>query len=190
MDFCLQPGLGRKFLLSRTWLGSEAKRTRKAKTSREKRQRIFWNNSRGYRSLPSKSEGREWGVGSVVVEFGVFGAPRFSVQRSQNTCLIKGLGTPDGKSGRPKNAKFNHDGSNPPFSALWVKQRFEANRSRKFTRTFVKFFVTQFLCGAFSVPNSEKFIGHAKTQTHLKLQNSMPQFNANCCPDTFSEILV
>ena len=37
---------------------------------------------------------------------------------------------------------------------------------------------------------SEKLIGHAKTQTHLKLQNSMPQFNANCCPDTFSEILV
>ena len=31
------------------------------------------------------SEGREWGVGSVVVEFGVFGAPRFSVQRPQNT---------------------------------------------------------------------------------------------------------
>ena len=37
---------------------------------------------------------------------------------------------------------------------------------------------------------SEKIIGHAKTQTHLKLQNSMPQFNANCCPDAFSEILV
>ena len=37
---------------------------------------------------------------------------------------------------------------------------------------------------------SKKFIGHAETQTHLKLQNSMPRFNANCCPDTFSEILV
>ena len=24
----------------------------------------------------------------------------------------------DGKSGRPKNAKFNHDGSDPPFAAL------------------------------------------------------------------------
>ena len=31
------------------------------------------------------SEGRELGVGSVVVEFGVFGAPRFSVQRPQHT---------------------------------------------------------------------------------------------------------
>ena len=30
------------------------------------------------------SEGRAWGVGSVVEGFGVFGAPRFSVQRSQN----------------------------------------------------------------------------------------------------------
>ena len=28
--------------------------------------------------------GRKWGVRSVVVEFGIFGAPRFSVQRSQN----------------------------------------------------------------------------------------------------------
>ena len=27
------------------------------------------------------SEGREWGVGSVVVESAFFGAPRFSVQR-------------------------------------------------------------------------------------------------------------
>ena len=33
------------------------------------------------------SEGREWGVGSVVVDFGVFGAPRFSVERSQNMCF-------------------------------------------------------------------------------------------------------
>ena len=31
------------------------------------------------------SEGRKWGVRSVVVEFGVFGAPRFSVQRFPNT---------------------------------------------------------------------------------------------------------
>ena len=29
-------------------------------------------------------EGREWGVGSVVVGFGVFGAPQFSVQRPEN----------------------------------------------------------------------------------------------------------
>ena len=31
---------------------------------------------------------------------------------------------------------------------------FEANRTRKFTRTFGKIFVTQFVCGTFSVPKS------------------------------------
>ena len=50
--------------------------------------------------------------------FGFFGAPRFSVQRSQNA-YFKGVLWPlDGKPGRPKNAKINHDGSNPPFSTL------------------------------------------------------------------------
>ena len=39
------------------------------------------------------SEGREWGVGSVVVGFRVFGAPRFSVKRPQNT-YFKGFGDP------------------------------------------------------------------------------------------------
>ena len=38
-----------------------------------------------------ESEGREWVVGSVVVDFRVFGAPRFSVQTSQNTSF-KGFG--------------------------------------------------------------------------------------------------
>ena len=36
----------------------------------------------------SGSEGRKWGVRSVVVEFGVFGAPRFSVQKSPNLLKI------------------------------------------------------------------------------------------------------
>ena len=66
----------------------------------------------------SNSEGRKWGVRSVVVEIGVFGAPRFSVQRSPNTYFERVLGLLDGKSGRPKNANFNHDGSDPPFAAL------------------------------------------------------------------------
>ena len=39
------------------------------------------------RRLAFKSEGRKWGVRTVVVAFGVFGAPRFSVQRSPNTYL-------------------------------------------------------------------------------------------------------
>ena len=38
-----------------------------------------------------RSEGRKWGVRSVVVGFGVFGAPRFSVQRSE-TPIFKGFG--------------------------------------------------------------------------------------------------
>ena len=66
------------------------------------------------------SEGRRWGVRSVVVEFGVFGAPRFSVQRPPNPLKIGIWGPLDWKSGRPKNAKFYHDGSDPPFAALWL----------------------------------------------------------------------
>ena len=65
------------------------------------------------------SEGRKWGVRSIVVEFGVFGAPRFSVQRSPNPLKIGIWGPLDWKSGRPKNAKSYHDGSDPPFAALW-----------------------------------------------------------------------
>ena len=68
------------------------------------------------------SEGRKWGVRSVVVEFGVFGAPRFSVQRSQNPLKIGIWGPLDWKSGRPKNAKSYHDGSDPPFAALWLSE--------------------------------------------------------------------
>ena len=37
------------------------------------------------------SEGRKWGVRSVVVEFGVFGKPRFSVQRSPKHPILKGF---------------------------------------------------------------------------------------------------
>ena len=68
------------------------------------------------------SEGREWGVRSVVVEFGAFGAPPFSVQRFPNPLKIGIWGPLDWKSGRPKNAKSYHDGSDPPFAALWVSQ--------------------------------------------------------------------
>ena len=49
-----------------------------------------------------------------------FWGARFSVQRSPNTYFSRVLGPLDGKLGRPKNAKSNHDGSNPPFVALWV----------------------------------------------------------------------
>ena len=49
--------------------------------------RSKWYRFEGVPSGLTKSEGREWGVRSVVVGFGVFGAPRFSVQRSQNAYL-------------------------------------------------------------------------------------------------------
>ena len=42
----------------------------------------------GINSQFNCSEGRKWGVRSVVVEFGVFGAPRFSVQKSQSPLEI------------------------------------------------------------------------------------------------------
>ena len=58
------------------------------------------------------------GFGSVVVGFSIFGVPRFSAQRSLNTYFERDLGPLDTKSGRPKNPKPNHDGSNPPFAAL------------------------------------------------------------------------
>ena len=42
------------------------------------------------------------GVRSVVVEFGIFGAPRFSIQRSQNPLKVGIWGPLDGKRGTPK----------------------------------------------------------------------------------------
>ena len=52
------------------------------------------------------SEGQEWQVGSVVVGFRVFGAPRFSVQKSQEHLLQRALGPLDGKSEHLKNANW------------------------------------------------------------------------------------
>ena len=43
-----------------------------------------------------------------------WGAPIFSPE-VRNTYVERVLGPLDGKSGRPKNAKFNHDGSDPPI---------------------------------------------------------------------------
>ena len=45
------------------------------------------------------SEGRKWGVRSVVVEFGVFGAPQFSVQKSQNPFKNRSKSDPRLKTG-------------------------------------------------------------------------------------------
>ena len=70
------------------------------------------------------SEGRKWGVRSVVVEIGVFGAPPISSPEVPKYLFLKGFGTSERKSGRPKNAKFNHDGTDPhlrpsEYECLW-----------------------------------------------------------------------
>ena len=46
-----------------------------------------------------------------------WGAPLFSPEVPKDL-FFKGLGASGRKIGRPKNAKFNHDGSDPPFAAL------------------------------------------------------------------------
>ena len=47
-----------------------------------------------------------------------WGAPLFSPEVPKYLLFLRVLGPLDGKSGGPKNAKFNHDGSDPPFAAL------------------------------------------------------------------------
>ena len=43
------------------------------------------------------------------------GRPNFQSRGAQ---MFKGSGTSERKIGAPKNAKFNHDGSDPQFAAL------------------------------------------------------------------------
>ena len=64
------------------------------------------------------SEGREWGVGSVVLDFCVFGAPRFSVHRSPNSYLKGFWGLWAENRGAPKTRKSTMTDPTPPFSAL------------------------------------------------------------------------
>ena len=62
----------------------------------------------------------------------------------------KGLTKPKIARTAPKNF-LNNSRGRPGHCP--VKQGFEANRTRKFTRTFGKVFVTQFLCGTFQSPS-------------------------------------
>ena len=57
---------------------------------------------------------REWGVGSVVVEFGVVGAPRLSVQRSQNP-LKQEFVTSGLKIGAPQKRQIQPRRIQPPI---------------------------------------------------------------------------
>ena len=56
---------------------------------------------------------------------------------------------------------------------------FEPNRARKFTRTFGKSFVTQFLCGTFSVPNREYFSEPETSRKILEIRQKEAPF-ASC----------
>ena len=60
------------------------------------------------------SEGREWGVGSVVVEFGVFGARRFSIRRSPNL-ENKCFGPSGLKIGAPQKRQIQPRRIQPPI---------------------------------------------------------------------------
>ena len=64
------------------------------------------------------SEGREWGVGSVVVDFRVFGAPRFSVQRSKDAYFEGFCGLWTEKGGAPKTRKSTTTDPTPILGPL------------------------------------------------------------------------
>ena len=65
------------------------------------------------------SEGRRWGVGSVVVG-SAFGAPQIFAPNRSETLQNQGFGASGLKIGAPQKRRFNDHGSNAPFSALWV----------------------------------------------------------------------
>ena len=63
------------------------------------------------------SEGREWGVGSVVVG-SAYGAPQMFAPNRFETLQNKGFGASGLEIGAPQKRRFNDHGSNAPFSAL------------------------------------------------------------------------
>ena len=63
------------------------------------------------------SEGREWGVGSVVVG-SAYGAPQIFAPNRSETLQNKGFGAPGLKIGAPQKRRSNDHGSNAPFSDL------------------------------------------------------------------------
>ena len=63
------------------------------------------------------SEGREWGIGSVVVG-SAFGAPQMFAPNRSETLQNEGFRASELKIGAPQKRRFNDHGSNAPFSAL------------------------------------------------------------------------
>ena len=69
--------------------------------------------------ISSCSEGREWGVGSVVVG-SALGAPQIFAPNCSESLQNKGFGVSELKIGAPPKRRFNDHRSNAPFSALWL----------------------------------------------------------------------
>ena len=67
--------------------------------------------------ISSMSEGREWGVGCMVLG-SAFGAPQIFAPNRSETLQNKAFGTSRLKIGAPQKRRFNDDVSNAPFSAL------------------------------------------------------------------------
>ena len=102
----------------------------------------------GWWGVGQRSEGRECGVGSVVVGFRVFGAPRFSVQRSPNYLFSSVLGLSVGYSGAPQKQRNPTTTDPPPPVLILILQvslieldNLESKiRSEKLTRSNLKGF--------------------------------------------------
>ena len=79
-----------------------------------------------------QSEGREWGVGSVVVG-SAFGAPQIFAPNRSETLQNKGLGASGLKIGAPQKRRFNDHGANRPILGPLIRgsrtEPFFANRT-------------------------------------------------------------
>ena len=70
-----------------------------------------------HRKIANNQRAENGGLDLSWLIFAFWGAPIFRPEATK-PFKISILGPLDRKSGRPQQAKINHDGSNPPFSAL------------------------------------------------------------------------
>ena len=114
-----------------------------------------------------------WGGGAAVFGVYFFEAPPAA---EMFFCRRKGLTNP--KIARMARKDFLNDSRGLP-GQYPVKEGFEANRTRKFTRESGKIFVTWFLCSAFSVPSflyhRGQKSGEKKTNKHKQIRGIVPE---------------
>ena len=95
----------------------------------------------------------------------------------RGTIYLKPFFLPQKMLWAPKN--FLNNSRGPPAHYLEKNKGFEAIRTRHFGRTFGKIFVTQFLCGTFSVPK----IGHTIMWELFRIQSEFIYLQLElCCP--------